>query len=74
MLVVLCCAVAAAGELRWRRGPTRLTPLRDGGEERGRTNLREGALGEDAAESGQRLYRGQGGRARRWNGCTLVRT
>jgi hypothetical protein len=61
--------------LRWRRGPTRLTPLRDGGEERGRTNLREGALGEDTVESRSAgAQEGQGGRSRRWNGCTLVRT
>jgi hypothetical protein len=37
--------------LRRGRGPTRLTQLRDGGEERGATDLREGALGEDTAET-----------------------
>jgi hypothetical protein len=51
--------------LRWKRGPTRLTQLRDGGEERGETDLREGALGEDAAEmalvAGEHGHRGRSG-------------
>jgi hypothetical protein len=37
--------------LRRGCGPTRLTQLRDGGEKRGGTDLREGALGKDTAEA-----------------------
>jgi hypothetical protein len=47
---LLVCVEVTLLLLGRRRWPIRLTQLRDGGDERGQTDLREGALGEDAAD------------------------
>ena len=45
------CVVTVLLLLCLGRGPIRLTQLRDGGEERGMTDLREGTLGEDTVDA-----------------------
>jgi hypothetical protein len=48
--LLVCVEVTLLLLLRRKRWPVRLTQLRDGGDERGQTDLREGALREDAAD------------------------